>query len=183
MPALEKVFVYGTLKRGEPNHNWLTKARNGTSRMLSKGTTVEKYPLVIATKYNIPFLIDAPTIGHNVEGEVYEVDNEMLKNLDILEDHPIFYTRRKEPIIMEKGNSEALCWTYFLAQFKPDILKNEMFASYSSMGPHKLVYCERDLRDPSYCYKEDIMRAKNSCDVFVEHPTSHKVSSELPTDH
>lgn len=31
------VFVYGTLKRGEPNHHWLTNTENGTYQFLGLG--------------------------------------------------------------------------------------------------------------------------------------------------
>jgi len=62
--SLHRVFVYGTLKRGEPNHHWMTDTSKGFSRFLGVGRTVKKYPLVIATKYNIPFILDCPGHGH-----------------------------------------------------------------------------------------------------------------------
>jgi hypothetical protein len=62
--SLHRVFVYGTLKRGEPNHHWMTDTSKGFSRLLGVGRTVKKYPLVIATKYNIPFILDCPGRGH-----------------------------------------------------------------------------------------------------------------------
>lgn len=51
-------FVYGTLKRGEPNHYWLTETANGSGTFVGTGVTQNLYPLVIASRYNIPFLID-----------------------------------------------------------------------------------------------------------------------------
>lgn len=60
---MHKVFVYGTLKRGEPNHNWFETKENGYSKFLANGLTIKKYPLVIASKYNIPFLLHSPGIG------------------------------------------------------------------------------------------------------------------------
>lgn len=59
-----KVFVYGTLKRNEPNHHWLSDLKNGNSKYLGDGTTLQKYPLIIGTKYNIPFLLDKPGVGN-----------------------------------------------------------------------------------------------------------------------
>ncbi|XP_014245674.1 putative gamma-glutamylcyclotransferase CG2811 isoform X2 [Cimex lectularius] len=135
-----RVFVYGTLKTGEPNHHWLTNAENGLSRFLEKGRTKKKYPLVIGTMYNIPFLLDTPGVGHHVEGEIYEVDKKMLLTLDILEDHPNFYKRRKEPVMLLER--EELCWTYFLHKFRPEMLKKEMLVSYNSRGTHNLPYIE-----------------------------------------
>jgi len=62
--SLHKVFVYGTLKRGEPNHHWITDMKKGFARFIGVGKTVNKYPLIIATKYNIPFVLDCPGQGH-----------------------------------------------------------------------------------------------------------------------
>lgn len=60
---MHKVFVYGTLKKGEPNQHWLTKEAHGYAQFINQATTTEKYPLVIASKYNIPFLLDKPGSG------------------------------------------------------------------------------------------------------------------------
>ena len=50
------VFVYGTLKIGEPNHHWLNEAR-GRSSFLGPGRTLDTWPLVVVTEYNIPMLL------------------------------------------------------------------------------------------------------------------------------
>ncbi|KAJ8934602.1 hypothetical protein NQ318_002946 [Aromia moschata] len=91
---LHKVFVYGTLKKGEPNHQWFSKDQTGYHKYLYNAKTTEKYPLIIGTKYNIPFLLNSPGNGTHVEGEVYEVDDKVLANLDVLEDHPNYYVRQ-----------------------------------------------------------------------------------------
>lgn len=57
------VFVYGTLKRGEPNHHVLTETE-GQQKIFGKGCTQHKYPLVIGSQYNIPYLLDNLNIGH-----------------------------------------------------------------------------------------------------------------------
>lgn len=88
-----KVFVYGTLKSGQPNHFWITDSSNGSAQLQSAGTTSEKYPMVIATRYNIPFLLDLPGTGHPITGEIYAVDDNKLKQLDIVENYPKFYDR------------------------------------------------------------------------------------------
>lgn len=61
---LHRVFVYGTLKRGEPNHGLIKDATNGYAKFLGLGRTTVSYPLVIATKYNIPFLLKKPEVGY-----------------------------------------------------------------------------------------------------------------------
>lgn len=53
------VFVYGTLKREEPNHSWFSKNK-GYYKFLYEAKTKDKFPLIIRTKYNIPFLLDSP---------------------------------------------------------------------------------------------------------------------------
>lgn len=59
------MFVYGTLKRNEPNHHILAKEDNGFSEFVGTAVTETKYPLVIASKWNIPFLLDTKTAqGH-----------------------------------------------------------------------------------------------------------------------
>ena len=60
-------------------------------KFITAAQTVIKYPLVIASKYNIPFLLDHPGFGHLIQGEVYEVDDLLLQILDDFEGHPEFY--------------------------------------------------------------------------------------------
>ncbi|XP_063370625.1 putative gamma-glutamylcyclotransferase CG2811 isoform X1 [Cydia amplana] len=160
-----QVFVYGTLKRNEPNHYWLTNPENGASKFIANGTTKTKYPLIIATRYNIPFLLYSPGDGSNVQGEVYEVDDKMLSNLDILEDHPKFYVREVDDILIQKGNETTTtkCWVYFLKTFKPELLKKPTMSNYSSAGPHGLVYAERCNRDPSYDYWREVKCSQGDC--------------------
>lgn len=57
---LYNVFVYGTLKKGEPNHHWFQKGNNGFFRYVGEAKTTEKYPLIIGTRYNIPFVLYSP---------------------------------------------------------------------------------------------------------------------------
>jgi hypothetical protein len=57
---------------------------------------VPRYPLIVASRYNIPYLLDAPGVGHRILGEVYSVDNAMLSALDALEDAPNYYSRKIE---------------------------------------------------------------------------------------
>ncbi|KAJ2938347.1 hypothetical protein O0L34_g13269 [Tuta absoluta] len=139
-----KVFVYGTLKRNEPNHHWLTDSGKGHSKFLAEGSTKTKYPLIIATKYNIPFLLHNPGDGYHVKGEIYEVDDKMLGNLDILEDHPKYYVREIDDILVKNGDTTETvqAWVYFLKKFKPNLLSREKMEDYSSKGPHGLVYME-----------------------------------------
>lgn len=97
----------------------------------------------------------------NVKGEIYEVDDKMLSNLDVLEDHPNFYVRRHEKIATDAEILE--CWTYFLPKFKKELLAKKMLTSYSNCGPDSLPYLERYLRDPSHDFKSEIYEVNSAC--------------------
>lgn len=51
------VFVYGTLKTGQPNGYRMPDVKTGNASFVGKAVTVSKWPLVIASRYNIPFLL------------------------------------------------------------------------------------------------------------------------------
>ncbi|KAK2584816.1 hypothetical protein KPH14_007129 [Odynerus spinipes] len=151
---LHRIFVYGTLKRGEPNHKLIQDAANGYAKFLGLAKTTTTYPLIIATKYNIPFLLKKSGIGHHVIGEIYDVDSKMLTRLDELEEHPHFYERTEENVLMApesklkfNNNFEEVgiltkAWIYFLPKFKSTLLEEHMYESYSNIGAHGLKYRE-----------------------------------------
>ncbi|XP_015428580.1 PREDICTED: putative gamma-glutamylcyclotransferase CG2811 isoform X2 [Dufourea novaeangliae] len=153
---LYRVFVYGTLKRGEPNHSLISDTANGYSKFLGLGKTTVPYPLIIATRYNIPFLLKKPGFGHHVIGEVYDVDTKMLKKLDELEEHPAFYERSETDVLIapeakvkanenfEEVGTMLKVWVYFLPKFKASLLDSPMYSSYRNEGSHGLKYCENE---------------------------------------
>lgn len=103
--TLQKLFVYGTLKSGEANHNILQNSTNGVAKYWCKATTTKKMPLVIGTRYNIPFLLNKPGVGSYVTGEIYEVDEKMMNLLDNLEDCQRLYKRDTQ--LMNMGIGEG----------------------------------------------------------------------------
>lgn len=177
---MNRVFVYGTLKRGEPNHHWFGKATDGICKFISEAQTIKKYPLIIATKYNIPFLLHRPGNmyinnfimsfwhffwrtgeGHHVCGELYEVCDKTLQFLDELEDHPNFYVRELEQLFLNGDKSNVTeGWVYLLKTYKPSLLENPMLENYSSSGSHGLRYMERYNRDVNYDYKSEVFLNK-----------------------
>jgi gamma-glutamylaminecyclotransferase len=54
-----RVFVYGTLKRGEPNYHVIDNPTNGVSHFIGEGKTVAKYPMVAAAPWYNPYLLSA----------------------------------------------------------------------------------------------------------------------------
>lgn len=97
---MDKVFVYGTLKKGKHNHGLIR-----ASKFVSKTKTKDKYPLIVR---GLPYLVDHPGIGMNVVGEVYEVSPSALASLDILEGHPTFYYRKMI------DTQDGTAWAYFI---------------------------------------------------------------------
>ncbi len=62
------MFVYGTLKRGQPNHRLLQDTNKGVARFIGAATLVKRFPLVVASRWNIPFLLHAEGqggVGHS----------------------------------------------------------------------------------------------------------------------
>ena len=57
------IFVYGTLKRGEPNYHFLEKPERGNASFVGEGSTLECYPLVVSSRFLLPFLLDLPGTG------------------------------------------------------------------------------------------------------------------------
>lgn len=97
-----RVFVYGTLLSGEPNHRLLARAE-----FVGEARTEPAFELVDLGAF--PAMI--PGGRSAIAGEVYTVDGPTLTNLDRLEGHPRFYIR--QTIRLDDG-SEVL--TYLLSQ-------------------------------------------------------------------
>ncbi|KAK7482350.1 hypothetical protein BaRGS_00026369 [Batillaria attramentaria] len=150
-------FVYGTLKRGQPNHHFLLDPETGCAEFVSTGQTVNKYPLVISGHYNIPFLLYAEGKGHIVHGDVFRVDDKKRDFLDEFESHPKFYERTLTEVVVPDETKEndasstrtIKCWAYFLKNYKPNMLQLEAYPSYDTRGSHGLRYVERYMRTQS----------------------------------
>ena len=118
MPDRYCVFVYGTLKKGFPNHDrCMPQARlEGIFR------TRERYRLVLNGERHSPCMIAGSGKGHNVIGELYTVDDAGLAQMDRLErvDRPNGYRRHR--IMVERvdppssDNQEAFVYLKPLAE-------------------------------------------------------------------
>jgi gamma-glutamylcyclotransferase (GGCT)/AIG2-like uncharacterized protein YtfP len=98
-----KVFVYGTLRLGESNHYLLENAD-----LLDSGSWT--YGQIYDTGYGYPAMIQSDL--HKVFGELYAVNEDELKSLDVLEDYvegnqDNLYNRILQPIHTKKGIKEA----------------------------------------------------------------------------
>lgn len=79
-----RLFIYGTLMRGEVGHHLLADAR-----YVGPARTHARYTLLRLGWY--PALIEGGETS--VRGEVYAVDDEALPALDAYEDAPALYAR------------------------------------------------------------------------------------------
>lgn len=95
-----RVFVYGTLLRGESNERFLRSAR-----LVGAARTRPAFTLYDLGAF--PGLVEGGSVA--VTGEVYEVSEETLAALDRLEGHPTFY--RRTAITLDGG---ALASAYLL---------------------------------------------------------------------
>lgn len=83
-PTRTRVFVYGTLRRGERNHRLV-------ARSVFVGDALTK---PVFTLYDLGYCPALVAGGHQaITGEIYEVDEATLAELDRLEGHPRVYQR------------------------------------------------------------------------------------------
>lgn len=146
------VFVYGTLKKGQPNYFRLIDSSNGHAEFITCARTVEPYPLVITGECNIPFLLNVPGSGQRVYGEIYSVDQKMLEFLDWFEECPDWYQRTLIQLEILKGNGKTEveeAFVYTKTKYEPDWLNKPTYDSYDSNGDHGL----------KYAYEEDMTRS------------------------
>lgn len=86
------LFVYGTLMRGETEHSALKEAT-----FIKEAATGDGYRLV---ELNARAALIKATRG-SVEGELYEVGSENLRQLDLLREAGRLYSR--EPVTLHDG--------------------------------------------------------------------------------
>lgn len=98
-----KVFVYGTLKRGFGNYERILE---NSSTFLGEYTSKEKYSMLNFG----PFPGVLLNGKGKIKGEVFEVDNNTFKRLDELEGYPHFYNRLEIDTIYGKA------WMYYVSR-------------------------------------------------------------------
>ena len=87
-----RVFVYGSLLPSLPNHDLYLS----TSTLLGSTTTATADYLLVDSRNNFPYALDnVQESTVKLVGMLYEVSDETLARLDMLEGHPNFYRRKK----------------------------------------------------------------------------------------
>uniref|UniRef100_A0A8C0XRA8 Gamma-glutamylaminecyclotransferase n=1 Tax=Castor canadensis TaxID=51338 RepID=A0A8C0XRA8_CASCN len=135
------VFVYGTLKRGQPNHKVMLDGTNGWAAFRGRGCTAEPYPWDLQSGDNIHK-------GHCVGGG----GGQMLRFLDDFEGCPDMYQRTAMQVrVLEweggGGPGDSVqCFVYSTATYAPEWVHLPYHDSYDSEGPHGLRYNPRENR-------------------------------------
>lgn len=97
------VFVYGTLMRGEANHEYYLTDESFKGNASASG--FEMYDIGA-----FPGIVPGDGV---IPGEIYEVDDETLQRLDYLEGEGSLYIRESVPVIMSTGEEDfALIYVY-----------------------------------------------------------------------
>jgi gamma-glutamylaminecyclotransferase len=108
---MHAVFVFGTLKEGFCNFGVNQGRRVGTDFV-----TVERYSLYIIGQDHLPWLVAPETVdeGHAVVGQLFEVDDATLANMDRLErvDEPLWYRRVAIAVQPREGGAPRSAWVY-----------------------------------------------------------------------
>ncbi|XP_054879197.1 gamma-glutamylaminecyclotransferase C-like [Poeciliopsis prolifica] len=151
---MHHIFVYGSLKRGQPNHPYMIDSNNGKAEFLCPAVTVQKFPLVIATKYNLVFLLNLPGQGKRIHGEIYKVDEKMLKYLDWFEKVPTMYQRTVVELEVKMADKEEKlspgsimeAFVYSTTTYQPDWPSLPTYDNYDANGDHGLKFVPREDR-------------------------------------
>jgi gamma-glutamylaminecyclotransferase len=110
---MHPVFVFGTLKQGFRNFHV-----NRGRRVGGDVVTVQPHPLYIIGPYHLPWLLPRPGEGLPVVGQLFEVDDATLADMDRLErlDDPLWYQRRRIAVRShpgQPGDAAIEAWVYF----------------------------------------------------------------------
>ena len=130
---MHKVFVYGTLKEGFANFGI-----NTGRRIPGDYRTAERYPLHIVTEYHIPWLVNRPGSGERVTGQLFEVDDNTLREMDRLEqiDEDGWYAReliRVFPVGDDAGSGiEAFVYFGAASRLASDVVHAGPLAEFTA---------------------------------------------------
>merc|ERR1712037_93131 len=127
------IFVYGTLKRGFSNYHEMEKLEGKI--FISEAKTVKKFPLVVATECGIPALLKVPGSAR-VTGELWEIPERWIQQVDDFEAHPELYTRLNEEVERKDTGAIVSAGIYFIEQPNEELLRLPSFATYNE-GPTK----------------------------------------------
>jgi gamma-glutamylaminecyclotransferase len=127
MPAVIRLFAFGTLKRGFALHD------RGLDRAEYRGLvkTRKPYPMLIAGRWFAPMMFDEPGRGLIVKGELYQINEPTLRNLDLLESigKPGNFRGliELEPVA---GGEPCVAFTYFKSRILAKLTHSDYLSTY-----------------------------------------------------
>ena len=141
---MHKVFIYGTLKRGFPNH----EAGLAGARFLGRVRTLEAYPLIVGGRWFSPYLIDEPGQGQRVFGELFAVDAAGLALLDRMEGvgQPEGYRRTCVAVAEPNCGTAMDAWTFVKDRAAIAVIHSAAMAEYR----HDPRYVDPETRDSAF---------------------------------
>jgi gamma-glutamylaminecyclotransferase len=98
------LFVYGSLKEGFHNHYKLVNYQK-----IGKAITSEKYCMYAESNNRFPYVIKEIS-KFNIKGELYKIDETLLKNIDIFEGTPIHYIREEITVLIKEKEYKAFIY-------------------------------------------------------------------------
>lgn len=106
----QHLFVYGTLKEGFRNFHI-----NRGQRIEGVFLTAAPHPLYLVGDFGLPWLLHRPGQGLQVEGQVFEVDETVLRDMDALErvDEPGYYERLPLQVLRIGDHQSMVVACYF----------------------------------------------------------------------
>lgn len=137
MISLHKVFVYGTLMRGERNHHLLDG--EGAELVCATQTASAEFQMVVNPSSSSPDKW-TPSVyriadGFHIAGELYHVNDKVLDNLDELEAVGVNYDR--EEIDLHDGTR---AWMYLKRDYSNGIVDSSL--RHYDRTNHTLRWCE-----------------------------------------
>jgi gamma-glutamylaminecyclotransferase len=135
--SLHRIFVYGTLKEGFRNFHV-----NRGLRLPGEFITEQAFPLYVMGEFGLPWLLHEPGRGHRVTGQVFEVDDESLAAMDVLErvDDAGWYSRQPLAVRHTVNGSVTPALAYFgsAARLLTDAVHHGPLAEYTEA--HQALY-------------------------------------------
>ena len=139
------IFVYGTLKRNEPNYHLME--RYGVFE--DDGEIQGDYKLVVGSQYFIPFLIPIDQSENDsissqskkkmIRGELFSVTD--IEEIDKLEGHPHWYTREIVKVKKMKNHEIVEAYAYVFHKADDNLKKLTGHFNYTAYeGPTKGIF-------------------------------------------
>ena len=124
--AKQLVFVYGTFMQGGGHHSII-------SEQLCLGAATTKYHYTMSARFH-PFVSDIKGVqSSKIHGELYLVNEQVLKAIDKIEGHPNYYKRKQIYVFINGDPYRA--WMYFYPKVDGTVIPTGNYRDYEkAMG-------------------------------------------------